>query len=113
MAGGNHFALLESDDPGDTRLDNKNQQQPAASLTQELFGRAYPSAWKIIRNRERQQQNGAAAGQAKKNAKDGVAGGARTDKKKGAGRQDGGRAAAENEARALRLFDLAQFPSLK
>ncbi|CAN6235552.1 unnamed protein product, partial [Urochloa humidicola] len=80
-------------------------------LTQELFGRAYPSAWKIIRNRERQQQNGG-AGQAK-NAKDGVAGGVRTDKKKGAGRQDGG-AAVENEAtRALRLFDLAQFPSLK
>ncbi|CAL5068746.1 unnamed protein product [Urochloa decumbens] len=112
MAGGNHFALLESDDPGDTRLDNKNQPQPAASLTQELFGRAYPSAWKIVRNRERQQQNGA-AGQTKKSAKDGVAGGARTDKKKGAGRQDGGRAAVENEARALRLFDLAQFPSLK
>jgi hypothetical protein len=55
MAGANHFSLLESDDPGDTRLDDKNQQQPTASLAQELFGRAYPSARRIIRSRERQQ----------------------------------------------------------
>ncbi|CAN6276218.1 unnamed protein product [Urochloa humidicola] len=32
MAGGNHFALLESDDPGDTRLDNKNQLQACSPL---------------------------------------------------------------------------------
>ncbi|CAN6240060.1 unnamed protein product [Urochloa humidicola] len=117
MAGGNHFALLKSDDPGDTHLDNKNQQEPAANLTAELFGKAYPSAWKIIRTRERQQQNG--AGQAKI-TKDGVAaGGARADKKKGGARKlQGGRdanngAAVADEAPALRLFDPAQFPSLK
>ena len=69
MAGAsNHFALLESDDPGDTRLDNKNPQQPAANLAQELFGRAYPSARRVIRSRERQQSG---AGPANARAKDG------------------------------------------
>ncbi|CAN6228742.1 unnamed protein product [Urochloa humidicola] len=114
MAGGNHFALLERDDPGDTHLDNK-KQEPAANLTAEIFGKAYPSAWKIIRNRERQQQNG--AGQVK-STKDGVVGGARTDKKKGGARKlqgggDANGAAVADEAPALRLFDPAQFPSLK
>nr|TKW05308.1 hypothetical protein SEVIR_7G166903v2 [Setaria viridis] len=107
----NHFALLESDDRGDTRLDDKNQQQPAASLAQELFGRAYPSARRIIRNRERQQSG---AGQA--NARDG---GARTKKNAqqgGARKQGGGRAngaAVDAEAPAPRLYDPNQFPSLK
>ncbi|CAL5068747.1 unnamed protein product [Urochloa decumbens] len=118
MAGGNHFALLESNDPGDTRLaDINNKQQPAASLTQELFGGAYPSAWKIIRNREKQHQSrasgpasatdgGATGGTRTKNAQQG--GGA---KKKG-GRHANG-AAAGDEPPAPRLYDLAQFPSLK
>ncbi|KAF8704199.1 hypothetical protein HU200_031695 [Digitaria exilis] len=117
MAGANHFALLESNDPGDTRLadlGNKNQQQqPAANLTQELFGTAYPSAWKVIRKRERQHGGAVPA-----NARDGATtGGAWTDKKKGAGLQDGARkqqggAAANDQAPAPRLYDPAQFPSL-
>ncbi|CAL5031162.1 unnamed protein product [Urochloa decumbens] len=113
MAGVNHFALLESNDPGDTRLAHiNNKQQPAASITQELFGRAYPSAWKIIRNREKQQQSGASGpasatdGDRAKNAQQGGA------KKKGGGRH-ANVAAAGAEAPAPRLYDLAQFPSLK
>jgi hypothetical protein len=113
MAGTNHFALLESDDPGDTRLDDKNQQQPAASLAQELFGGAYPSARRIIRNRERQQSGAGPA-----NATDG---GARTKKnaaKQGGARKQGsdrtnGAAVGDDEAPAPRLYDLNQFPSLK
>ncbi|PVH35543.1 hypothetical protein PAHAL_7G210700 [Panicum hallii] len=119
MAGANHFALLESDDPGDdTRLDNKSQQQPAANLAQELFGRAYPSARRIIRNRERQQSgagpanardDGAAAGGAR--AKNAQQGGARKQGQ-GGGRQ-ANEAAVDDEAPAPRLYDLAQFPSLE
>ncbi|KAF8702952.1 hypothetical protein HU200_032456 [Digitaria exilis] len=115
MAGANHFSLLESNDPGDTRLadlgNTNQQQQPAANLTQELFGTAYPSAWKVIRKRERQQGGAGPA-----NARDGATtGGARTDKKKGAGRQDAvtrKQAAAKDEAPAPRLYDPAQFPAL-
>ncbi|CAL5016055.1 unnamed protein product [Urochloa decumbens] len=113
MAGGNHFALLESNDPGDTRLaDINNKPQPAASLTQELFGGAYPSAWKVIRKREKQQSGASGPASAKDDgaprAKNAQQGGA---KKKG-GRHANG-AAAGDEAPALRLYDLAQFPSLK
>ncbi|CAO2035666.1 unnamed protein product [Urochloa humidicola] len=115
MAGGNHFALLESNDPGDTRLaDLNNKQQPAANLTQELFGSAYPSAWKIIRNREK-QQSGGASGPA--SATDGATGGARTKNAQQGGAKKGGRhanrAATSDEAPAPKLYDLAQFPSLK
>ncbi|CAN6249269.1 unnamed protein product [Urochloa humidicola] len=117
MAGGNHFALLESNDPGDTRLaDLNNKQQPAANLTQELFGRAYPSAWKIIRSREK-QQSGGASGPA--SATDGATGGARTkmNAQQGGAKKKGGRhangAAKSDEAPAPKLYDMAQFPSLK
>ncbi|CAL5026578.1 unnamed protein product [Urochloa decumbens] len=125
MAGGNHFALLESNDPGDTRLADINKKpQPAASLTQELFGGAYPSAWKVrpppmstiggglIRKREKQQSGASGLASAKDDgaprAKNAQQGGA---KKKG-GRHANG-AAAGDEAPAPRLYDLAQFPSLK
>ncbi|CAN6240061.1 unnamed protein product [Urochloa humidicola] len=117
MAGGNHFALLESNDPGDTLLaDLNNKQQPAAAnLTQDLFGRAYPSAWKIIRNREKQQSSGA-SGPA--SATDGATGGARTkNAQQGGAKKKGGRhangAATSGEVPAPKLYDLAQFPSLK
>ncbi|CAN6276219.1 unnamed protein product [Urochloa humidicola] len=119
MAGGNHFALLESNDPGDTRLaDINNKQQPAASLTQELFGKAYPSAWKVIRNREKQQQQQSGALGPASAAPDAATGGARAkNAQQGGAKKKGGRhgngAAAGDEALAPRLYDLAQFPSLK
>jgi hypothetical protein len=42
----NHFASLDRNDPGDRRLSDldANTATPALSLTQELFGNAYPSA---------------------------------------------------------------------
>jgi hypothetical protein len=42
----NHFASLDRNDPGDKRLSDldTNTGTPALSLTQELFGNAYPSA---------------------------------------------------------------------
>ena len=123
----NHFALLDGDDPGDTRLadmDSKKQQQAApASLTEEFFGGAYPSAWKVIKNREKQQCGGGCA-----NARDGAttaaggcarAGGSKKGAQGKGTKQLGGRhahgngaAAVDGEAPAPRLYDLAQFPSL-
>ena len=106
----NAFVLLESNDPGDTRLDNKNPQQPAANLAQELFGRAYPSARRVIRSRERQQSG---AGPANARAKDAQQGGAVKQQGRQGGRHANGAAAVDDEPPAPRLYDLAQFPSLK
>jgi hypothetical protein len=65
----NHFAFLDRSDPGDKCLSDfdaaKNAATPAASLTQELFGNAYPSARDyIIRRNQLERQ----AAQAKRRA---------------------------------------------
>lgn len=117
-AGANHFALLERDDPGDTRLEQP--QAAPASLTEELFGRAYPSAWEIMRNRQKQQQYGAppaANAKARADSKKGAQGqgqghGSSARKQKGC-RHANGSAAVNDGAPAPKLYDLAEFPSLK
>jgi hypothetical protein len=112
-AAANHFALLETDDPGDTRLEQP--QAAPASLTEELFGRAYPSAWEIMRNRQKQQYSAPPAANAKARAdsKKGEQGQGSSARKQQGGRHANGTAVNDNDAPAPRLYDLAEFPSLK
>jgi hypothetical protein len=113
-AGANHFALLETDDPGDTRVEQP--QAAPASLTEQLFGRAYPSAWEIMRNRQQCDSappaaNAKARADSKKKGAQGKGSSAR--KQKQGGRHANGAAVKDDDAPAPRLYDLAEFPSLK
>ncbi|CAD6263152.1 unnamed protein product [Miscanthus lutarioriparius] len=111
-AGANHFALLETDDPGDTRLEQP--QAAPSSLTQELFGRAYPSAWEIMRNRQEQQYSASPANaKARADSKKGAQGQGSSARKQQGGRHANGAAVNDDDAPAPRLYDLAEFPSLK
>ena len=109
-AGTNHFALLETDDPGDTRLEQP--QAAPASLTEQLFGKAYPSAWEIMRNRQKQQYSAPPANaKARAGSKKGAEGS--SARKQGQGGRHANGAAVNDDAPAPRLYDLAEFPSLK
>ena len=107
----NLFAFLDRNDPGDLEV-AKSTATPAASLTQQLFGHAYPSAREYIIRQNQLERQAWAEKRAADRAKTAGGGGAKQAAKKVPAGQDQATPATV-QAPPPSLYDINQFPSLK
>ena len=127
----NLFASLDRNDPGDLDTD-KSTATPAASLTQELFGHAYPSARDYVIRQNQLERQAWAEKRAADRAKTAGGGGAKQQSGMSGGRNNGAPRRQQPSLAAKKvpagqdkatpatvqapppsLYDINQFPSLK